>query len=210
MKIDKQYPQSSLPAASRPPPLSTPLPASSLPCLPPGLLLCRFLNYVPVPLTFLSHLAPGRPRAGLSGDPAVTGARALSSRGFRGRGGGREAGLSHLSSHIRCSMFECTSLAENRITKRERGWKWQACMSVDLNSAFHTQLHASPCGATCATVVRSTVWAVEAISGGGFDSSCFSLHTLALDLHQRLAPLSQQSWAGRGRGTAVGLGTGCV
>lgn len=114
----------------------------------------------------------------------MTGARALSSQGFRGRGGGREAGLSHLSSHIRCSMFECTSLAENRITKRERGWKWQACMSVDLNSAFHTQLHASPCGVTCATVVHSTVWAVEALFGGGFDSSCFSLHTLALDLHK--------------------------
>lgn len=40
-----------------------------------------------------------------------------------------------------------------------------ACMSMDLNSAFHTQLRTPPCGVTCATVVHSTVWAVEGFSG---------------------------------------------
>lgn len=30
-------------------------------CLLLGLLLCRFLNYMPVPLTFMSDLVPGRP-----------------------------------------------------------------------------------------------------------------------------------------------------
>ena len=49
---------------------------------------------------------------------------------------------------------------------------------------------------TYATVVHSTLWAVEVIFRGGFGSSCFSLHTLALELNLKptvLAPLSSRA-----------------
>lgn len=85
-------------------------------------------------------------------------------------------------------------------------------MSVDFSSAFHTHLHTSPCRVLYTAVVHCTLWAVEAIFEGGFDSPCFLLHTVALELnlHQRLAPLLIAELGGYRWGTVAGVGAGWV